>query len=369
MNKFDNSTSQLLLNPRIPQSLRQYIQRAVDNINLPEHFWLASSGTESAGFGKTKVVALSKTALLIAAQSVVREFDLNSKDVYLNALPDFHVGGLAVEARAHLAQFRVESLGNFAWDVENYLGILENKNVTVSSLVPTQVFDLVNAKKVAPSQLRCVFVGGGALSEGIFSQARSLGWNLIPTYGMTETCAMLAFEKSPGEGYRRFAHVEEWSSRDDGKLSFLSPALLSGYLFVMETGEFEFFDPKKDGWYVSDDLGRIENDRLKLLGRESELVKIKGETVSVAEVQRSWEAFALQNNLQGPQYVIAREEARDGYELVLVGQFQVSVTELDHFNKTQLPFSRLRKHFTLKSVPLSATGKLLRQQVLATISR
>lgn len=45
-----------------------------------------------------------------------------------------------------------------------------------SSLVPTQVVDLVNGEIQAPPGVRCIIVGGGALDMETGRRARALGW-------------------------------------------------------------------------------------------------------------------------------------------------------------------------------------------------
>ncbi len=56
----------------------------------------------SASTGEFKLVALSKAAVLNAAESANRHLESGpgSEDVWLHCLPDYHVGGLGIWARA-----------------------------------------------------------------------------------------------------------------------------------------------------------------------------------------------------------------------------------------------------------------------------
>src|SRR5258706_589216 len=59
-------------------------------------------------------------------------------------------------------------------------------------------------------------------------------------------------------------------------------SLLSGYVH----GDGRFVDPKVDGWFVSEDLGAVEGRVLEVRGRAGEFVKIGGESVDLARLDR-----------------------------------------------------------------------------------
>jgi o-succinylbenzoate---CoA ligase len=174
-----STDSHVLLNPRMPEEERRRLESLV--VDLPGHVWLATSGTT----GALKLTALSKRALLASAAAVNRHLQSDDRDVWLCVLPTFHVGGLGIYARAFLSGARVVTSG---WE-----------DVTLASLVPAQVTDLVRDRVEAPPSLRAVVVGGGALSEELYAAARALGWPLLPSYGMTECCSQVA-TATPEEG-------------------------------------------------------------------------------------------------------------------------------------------------------------------------
>jgi len=347
---------------------RTRLLEATREKNLSSHIWLMSSGTESSKLSSTKMIALSKDAILSAAQAVAREFQITSRDVYLHALPIFHIAGVSVWARAFVSGCKVVELGDWSWDVEKFVSIVEEQKVSVCSLVPTQIFDLVRAQKTAPRSVRHIFVGGGALTPAIGEQALALGWPLTLTYGMTETCAMLAVGHSFEEGLRKLPHVIDWATDEKDCLRFLSPALLTGYLFVPRAGLSEFVDPKQKGWYLSDDRGRVENHRLFLAGREAELVKINGESVSITAMQAAWDHFSFTEKLAGPSYIVALPHERQGFELVLVSEHAVTRDVIQRFNQAQLAFQRLQKVFKFPQVPLSPLGKPQRGKILERLA-
>ena len=104
--------------------------------------------------------------------------------------PFFHIGGLSVGARCFLAGARELRLS--VWKPMGFYKALQETKASLTSLVPTQVFDLVEAELKCPPGLRLALVGGGALSPELYKKAHFLKWPLAPCYGMTETSALIA---------------------------------------------------------------------------------------------------------------------------------------------------------------------------------
>ena len=150
-----------------------------------------TSGTE----GAPKWVGLSRAAFLHSAHAVNAHLEAGAGDRWLIALPLHHVGGFSILARCHAGGssfIRTEE----KWDAQKFTAFCEAEKVTLASLVPTQVYDLVKAGLEAPPTLRAIVVGGGALptAEDVGPRAIALGWPLLQSYGMTEACSQIATE-------------------------------------------------------------------------------------------------------------------------------------------------------------------------------
>ncbi|MBO9667514.1 MAG: AMP-binding protein, partial [Bdellovibrio sp.] len=160
---------------------------------LQGHVWIATSGSTAESTRSTKLVALSKKSLMASAQSVNQHLQATAQDVWTQVLPHFHVGGLGIEIRAELSGAKViKALKDGKWDPEFFYQTVLAEKCTLSALVPTQVYDLVERNYSCPSHLRAIVVGGGALDGALFDRARALGWPLLPSYGMTETASQIA---------------------------------------------------------------------------------------------------------------------------------------------------------------------------------
>ena len=94
---WEEEGSFLLLNPRLSETWRECVLVA-EFPDLKDHVWLGTSGTS----GNLKMVALARTALEANARAVNSHLGVTSRDVWLNPLPLFHVGGLGIVVRAAL---------------------------------------------------------------------------------------------------------------------------------------------------------------------------------------------------------------------------------------------------------------------------
>jgi o-succinylbenzoate---CoA ligase len=335
--------SHLLLNPRMPREEQRRLESFV--VPLRAHVWLATSGTT----GALKLTALSKKALLASAASVNRHLSSTADDVWACVLPTFHVGGLGIYARALLSGARVLAS---SWDPARFAS---NREMTLASLVPAQVADLVSARLEAPPRLRAIVVGGGAVSEQMYRAAAALGWPLLPSYGMTECSSQVATAR-PGSPELVLLDTFEARVEKDGRLAFRGEPLLTGY----GTGG-GFVDPKRRGWFVTEDLGTVDDGRiLRVSGRRGDFIKIGGESVDLARLD------AILSAVAGPHAAVAAvPDDRLGHviHLFVAGSANVD-TVAAAFSERVHPFERPRRVHRVAEIPRSPLGKLIRKKLL-----
>lgn len=323
--------SHVLLNPRMPEGERRWLESFV--IDLPGHVWLSTSGTT----GSLKLTALSKRALLASAAAVNRHLQSNANDVWLCMLPTFHVGGLGIYARAFLSGARVVTE---SWD-----------GVTLASLVPAQVSDLVRDSIAPPQSLRAVIVGGGALSEDLYRSVRSIGWPLLPSYGMTECCSQVATARGESSDLILLDHIEA-RIETDGRLALRSEALLTGY--ASKSG---FTDPKVDGWFITEDIAALDGRLLRVQGRSGDFVKIGGESVDLSRLDR------ILAELNADAAVFAVPDDRLGHVIALAVASGDADAIANSFNARVFPFERARQIVRVSEIPRTPLGKIMRTRL------
>lgn len=367
-NELDSRDNILLTNPRWPKDDRFRFQEAwIDLVEkrFDSQIGIGTSGT-TGGFGS--LVVLSKDALRASARAVNERLSATSSDIWFKTLPDFHVGGLGILVRARLAGSSVVEDESERWDAKFFHRKLVDSQASLLSLVPTQVFDLVRGGFESPVHLRAVVVGGGRLEETLRERAHALGWPLLPSYGMTEAASQIATAVSPDDPRLvPLSHVDV-AATSDGRLKIRGPSLLTGKITFDEKGRPTLSDPKREGWLVTEDRGRILDDgSLEIEGRTHDFVKIGGEGVVVSRLEEKLEIARMRLGFSADAAVLATRDERLGAKIVLL------TTAIDHsalvesFNAVVAPYERVREVHVVEAIPRSELGKILRGRALALV--
>lgn len=335
---------------------------------IGKHIWIASSGTTRRE--GLKWVGLSKDAFLSAAESLNRHVQAAKKDVWLNVLPTYHVSGLTMFSRAHVAGGRVVDLSKKKWNADHMIKVANEEKVSFVSLVPTQLYDLVKAEHRAPKFLRAAFLGGGALEEELYEKAHALGWPILTCYGMTETCAQVATSRledidSPTKPKMKILSHAKIESRD-GRLAIESTSLADFVVQLHPDKGFSLEDPRHNGWLLTEDLGEVQNGFVTVAGRATDRIKILGELVSLVRVEEE-----LKNFVHEPFLVLPISDARKGHALIAVFEKPSSLGVLaENINKYHHATSSLW-HFdhwyAIDQFPRSSIGKILKAQIQSYI--
>ena len=351
MPTWERGGSFLLLNPRMPKVWRDRVLGARFPSGGKDRVWLATSGTS----GAMKLVALSRSALEASARAVNEILQARRGDVWVNPLPQFHVGGMGIAVRAELAGNRWVPTG--PWSAEGFVRAAEDAGATLASLVPTQVHDLVAAGRRAPRRLRAVVVGGGALTEELWLVARELGWPLRRSYGLTEAGSQVATEQAAGDGegwLTLLPHME--AKLDGGVLCLRGPSLLDGWLVFPKEGEVIWEDPKVDGWLRTGDRAELGEGKVRILGRVDDLVKIRGELVDVAALERE-----LQSRVGNGVMICVQRDDRAGVGLRVVAESpELAAVASEKISEIFPPYARPLS-VEVEAVERTALGKIVRR--------
>lgn len=240
----------------------------------------------SGSTGMPKRTALPGSAL--AASADATRTRLGGDGHWLLALPLHYVAGLAVISRATLGATRLATLDlrrhfdpqDFARATELLAESVEDDAPLYTSLVPTQLTRLLasDAGRQALLHYRAVLVGGGRTPEATRSAAAALGAPVVYTYGSAETCGGCVYDGVALPGVT----VTEVGSR----LRLGGDMVATGYLDDPERSA-EHFVTDADGtrFYITDDLGTIENGVLSVSGRIDDVINTGGVKVSAQAVQ------------------------------------------------------------------------------------
>jgi O-succinylbenzoic acid--CoA ligase len=333
---------------------------------LTGHVLFETSGSS----GRPKSVAISKPALLASAAAVNRHLAVTPASCWGLVLPLHHVGGFGVAARAYEAGCKLQQFAQ-RWEPGIFRDWLETSGVTHTSLVPTQVHDLVKAGLTSPTNLQAIVVGGGHLEPATGQAARDLGWPVLTSYGMTEASSQIATQTlaSLAHPYQSapIPLLPIWEARvsSDGLLEISGPALFSGYV----TGGK--FTPRETNWHATSDRVLLENRTLTPLGRADTLVKILGELVDPEAIERELISLSEGQLIPGTFAVITIPDERAGSALVPVFETSVSRQVIDStlalYEKQAPGFRRLRPAAVIADFPRSELGKLRRNELAVMV--
>jgi O-succinylbenzoic acid--CoA ligase len=245
----------------------------------------------SGSTGEPHAVVLSHAALAASTAASLAALDCTPGERWVLALPLRHVAGLQVLARARALGTTLHVVTD-PGDPHAIAAAAEHAEHI--ALVPTQLVRCLDAGPTVAAALarfRTVLVGGGPLAPERIAQARAAGVALTLSYGMTETCGGCVYDGRPLPGVDIGVEigveigVDVYVTLDieqpapgaegaSGRIRLRGPMLASGYLDPSPTDAARF---TPDGWFVTDDVGRLHDDgTLEVLGRADTVINTGG---------------------------------------------------------------------------------------------
>lgn len=339
--KFNQKENQFLYHERF-KDVAKKIEPQLKH--LENHFFLFSSGTTSLD---PKGYAISEKALFANAQAVNDFFNLTQDDVWGLTLPWFHIGGLSVIARSHLLGAKLVDLTG-KWEPLEWVKKLSEEKVTITTVVPTQIFDVVKHKLQAPPCLKYIIVGGDFLSSELANRAIELGWPVIKTFGMTEVCSQLASAKTVEDNTLLLLPIHKAKVDDEKRLWVKSKALYTlEFIYKDHQVQTQLAESRCDpeGFFLTSDLAEIRNGELIHLGRKDDQIKIHGRLTSVNTLRDLLYTYALKHNLYGELELSVIDDPRSGKNIEIQFTNDLAQNELNTLFHPIKPVYRKLSHF------------------------
>jgi o-succinylbenzoate---CoA ligase len=310
---FESDELRGIASPKLKREMEQVLS-SLEALGLKDHFVLFSSGTTSV---ESKGYALARRALLTNAQAVNEHFNLSANDVWGLSIPWFHIGGLSVLARAKLTGSKMVDLA--PWEPSRWTQQIHEKKVTITTIVPTQVFDLISKGLKAPPSLKYLVVGGDFLSSELEKAAIELGWPIIRTFGMTEISSQLASAKFV-QGPLEVLPIHQIRITAEGQLLVKSPALFTLQFKLKDNLEIIWSKDlcDADGFYLTQDKVTLDQNGLHHLGRIDDQIKVAGKLMPLNTLKEQLYAFLLRKGCFGTMELIYEGDERLGKKLVLL---------------------------------------------------
>jgi O-succinylbenzoic acid--CoA ligase len=312
-------------NPQLVQALSAAF--AQSQPELAPTFIVSTTGST----GVVKRVKLSTSA--IAQSARLANLALNAKpgDIWSLLLPTNHIAGLNVLARSVLLNTDV-------------VGIDQHANF--SAIVPTQLHSALNGNDQLLNHLRnckAVLVGGAALSNQLLNSALENGIRVVTTYGMTETGGGCIYDNVPLAGINIEINL-------DGIIKISGPTLAHGYEDNDELWQQSF----KDGWFLTNDIGEIKDERLFVIGRADDVIISGGENVSLDSIESQ-----LSDSFPNINFLATSiPDEKWGEKLCLISDKPVDRDEISKMLLAKLGKASVPKEFiVLSEIPQIGIGK------------
>ena len=294
----------------------------------------------SGSTGTPKEIALTASALIASATASNNFLKATKGDTWSLLLPLTHIAGINVLVRS--LQLETSPI-----DLRNFVGSYPKADFT--SIVPTQLFNALNENSDLLKHLqgaKAVLVGGASLSNELREQGVSAGINIVTTYGMSETCGGCIYDGVALDGVA-------YEITADSRIKISGPVLA---------------DVKKEnGWFLTQDLGKVVDGKLQVIGRSDDVIISGGENISLsaieAELNKNFPdiqlaAFATTDSKWGQALHIAVESRDENFKSKLS----------DLLTKTFGSHAKPKSVILLDKLPQIGVGKVDRVSLAKLVS-
>ncbi|GGO72753.1 fatty acid--CoA ligase [Nonomuraea cavernae] len=308
---------------------------------------------------------------------------------YLLVLPLFHIASLHNLAVPRLANGSTVVLHEGAFDVDRVLRLIEKERVTNWGAVPTMAKRLIEHGDLSGYDLSSLtsFALASAPSSPAFKERLRAAFPvarqaLVDSYGLTETSTAVAaaspmdLAEAPGTLGRPITtvrvEVRDPEGRalpegEEGEICVRSPFVMLGY---WEDPEATARAIREDRWLHTGDIGVVEQGRLRLTTRRSDLILRGGENVYPAEVEN-----VLAEHPGVLECVVIGTPHPDlGQEVTAVvvtsAGRPTGEEELAAYTRERLAYFKVpsRWRITTEPLPRNPTGKVIRGEVERSVT-
>ncbi|MBM3812493.1 MAG: AMP-binding protein [Acidimicrobiia bacterium] len=336
----------------------------------------------SGSTGRPKRVPLAHGKLAVSAKNVVDTYQLTPADVSLCVMPLFHVHGLVASTLGTLLSGGTLVVpGKF--NALSFWRTLNENKVTWYSAVPT-IHQLALSRVSAgrpqgAERLRFIRSCSAPLPvETAKKMEESIGVPVLEAYGMTEASHQMASNPLPplehkfgtvgrATGLRIGIMDEAGNLLEPGQLGEVviqGPNVVDGYENNPEANATSF----TNGWFRTGDQGSIDAEGyLKLTGRLKEMINRGGEKISPVEIDEV--LLAHPAVAEAVAFGVPHKTWGEEVSAAVVLGSTATEAEIIAYCKERLADYKMPKTLhVLKAIPRTATGKIQRRNVAATLA-
>jgi len=329
----------------------------------------------SGSVGAARGVVLTRSNVFHSASGAVERLQIGPDDVWLAALPFYHIGGISILFRTALAGCSTHVMPRF--DADEVIGVVKAKDRVYLSLVPAMLRDLLGIDHDnILAECEAIILGGAGWDESLRQECAARRLRILTTYGLTETSSMVTLlppgsspEKTATAGtalaHREVKIIDDnrraLSVGEAGRIAVRGPVCFSRYLNRSNS------PAASDGWFVTDDLGKLDrNGFLTVIGRADSVIVSGGENIDLNRIESELSSVP---GVAGA-VVMARRDERWGHRPVAFVEVSgdahtessIAAALAERLPKIMIP----DRIIVLEQLPTTGSGKYDRQALRNT---
>ncbi|HHR5880655.1 TPA: o-succinylbenzoate--CoA ligase [Providencia alcalifaciens] len=227
----------------------------------------------SGSTGLPKAAVHSVSAHLNSAAGVLDAMNYQQDDCWLLSLPLFHVSGQGIVWRWLLSGAK---LAIRSTPLQEAL-----QGVTHVSLVPTQLWRLLNDEMPLNISLKEVLLGGAMIPTRLTDLAEQRGIVCWSGYGMTEMASTVCAKRTDGKKGVGLPLTGKQVRLVDNEIQIQSDSQSLGYWFDGQLHPLNLVN----GWFKTNDKGAFIDGEYQVLGRLDNLFISGGECVQPEDIE------------------------------------------------------------------------------------
>jgi O-succinylbenzoic acid--CoA ligase len=270
-----NQKSPLIIDKEVHQNEIEYFKLNLPKMDLQKDLQTGVILATSGSSGNSKLCQLSLENLCLSARSTNQYYQLGYKDSWALTLPLHHIAGLQIILRMLLAGGRITL--SESWDK------FDPKLANCISLVPTQLHRIINQNIKSIKEMKLILLGGATCSAELQQSIINENLTISYSYGSTETLSQITA-----------GPLSDLSDRSAGsplpgkKIKIINN--LIGVMAPIYSGYWEKGNLVKpdliDGYYLTNDYGEFENNKLKIVERKDSIIISGGENISTEQIKK-----------------------------------------------------------------------------------
>ena len=294
----------------------------------------------SGSTGVPKRISIDKVRMRASARITCDFLDLKQGDTALLCMPLDFIAGKMMVVRAIERGLELLSVepSSHPLSSTNMANIGDPPSIDFAAMVPLQVWNTLQVpeEREALCRIRHLIIGGGAISQALEQELRTLPINVWSSYGMTETLSHIALRRITEDYYTPLPGIT-LSQDQDGCLIIDAPHLCPERLFT-------------------NDIARLTDDKsFQIIGRRDNTVCSGGIKIQIEEVE-AW----LHSIGHDDVMVTYQDDTALGQALVYLTTADISTDSLRQHLPDHTPSAKYwlpKRIIKVASLPITPTGK------------